>query len=654
MSTLSRTVAIPKWESYIAGRRNGETRHSACARAGISEKTAKMFDAGDPRSSGFELWARLCKGKYPWNGAQFDIPTYGKPGRPYRSVVDTLNRGEAAILKPRNEHAVRALTDFEFFRRRYFGHLSLPWHLEAGYQLADTLEKALAEGERRFVLLNEPPGSGKTTLLHDFGIWVTARNRALRGANVARTEPLAVKNTARMRRAFERPAPQRARAEDRRKGLAVDAEATLAADFGPFQPEGRIDVWTREAFVVLQADGQAIAEKEPTWASYGLDGSIIGNRLDLLLCDDLVDKSNTRTPESRQTAIDNFRDEVEKRIDDGGLCLVAGQRLHRDDLYRYIRDMPAEVDEWDVPDTIPRKYTHIVYPAHSAERCEGLHGRDAPSFPEGCLLDPIRLPWKVLVNERAADPAKFELIYNQDDTFEPDDALARREWVEAAADSARDLWQLPDGVDAPLRVVTVDPSGRQFWALQAWAYEPDGDDGLGGRRYLLDLVNRRMESPDLLDLNYDSKQFFGVLEEWRQMYVAIGRPLQCVVIENNAAQRYLLQASHVRRWGEVHGIRLMGHSTTLRKLDESLGTVGLCRPQWEFGRMSLPGKSSEARATVKVLGDQACRWPVEPNDQVMGHYFFEAVLSELVDAVRPRPTRTAWRPSWMTQMAGVA
>lgn len=660
---MPRSIDAEKWNAYVDGRIRGELFTPAIKRLGISAKAGKMFDAGDPRSSGIEVWLKRCKGKHPWNGAQFAIPEYGRPGRPSRNSPHLSRAQGRVVLKPRNEQAELSLKDFELFRRRYLGHVSLPWHIDVAHHILEARAKARDSGERKFLLLNGPPGPGKSTALRDAGMWATVIDRSIRGANVSMAESLSAKTTGLMKREFERTAPAAAKERDLRWGTAVDAVATLAADFGPFQPEGRIDVWTRDAFTVLQADGVATAEKEPTWSSFGLDSAILGNRFDLMLCDDMIDKKWIRTDDARARAVAIFGDEVETRLDAGGLLVLAGQRLHPEDLYAWARDIEADdFDVWgDVEevnlDQPSRKYFHLTYKAHDDERCNAredatVHHRNAAPWPEGCLLDPLRVPWSVLSKMRTQYPERYFTVYQQEDYFD-DSTLLTEAQLEEAWDPARKLWDRPDGLVNPTCLITVDPSGTNYWAIQAWVYERDGDDGLGGRRYLLDLRNERgMEAGDLLDRSYESGEFFGVLEQFRRNYVDIGLHLSHVIIESNAAQRYLNQYNHVKRWNEVNSVETISHQTGVRKLSETDGVRTLCKAQWKNGRLRLPGGDTASRQQVAPLYKQAMRWPIEPNDQVMAHWFMEVNLPKLIP-VDHRGNSHQWRPSWMNQLVGV-
>ena len=51
----------------------------------------------------------------------------------------------------------------------------------------------------------------------------------------------------------------------------------------------------------------------------------------------------------------------------------------------------------------PAKYSHVVFKAHDDERCTGKHD-DVKPWPDGCLLDPYRIPWKTLEQVKFQNP----------------------------------------------------------------------------------------------------------------------------------------------------------------------------------------------------------------------------------------------------------
>jgi hypothetical protein len=559
--------------------------------------------------------------------------------------------------------AARSLEDFGLFRRRYFGRIASPWQEEA----ANRVIELLASPNKEFVVVNCPPGSGKSTLFtHDIPAWQTARDRSLRGLIGSRTQRQASAYTARLRQTFVRRSPVQAKDEERRKGYALDAVGVLAVDFGAFRPESP-EIWTREGFTVAQRGDTPSDEKESTWTAFGMDAGSLGWRVNEGVWDDLVDKSVIRTAESIENQRMWWEDEGETRIEPDGLMILQGQRMSSVDLYRYALDMVAgDLEEWELeeePDALPRKYHHIVYKAHYDELCTGVHRPgEARPYPDGCLLDPVRLSWRELRAIKANRAAKFEVLYQQQDV-DPSNVLVPKLWVDGGTDPVshevfpgcwdkdRGLCELPDGVTGPLlSVATADPSPTKFWSVQWWNVlrnlEAAPGEDVSGLRYLMDLIRQSMDAPDFLDWNHSSKSFSGVMEEWQQRSVELGRPIQVWIVEANAAQRFMLQYDHVRRWCAARGVRLVAHQTHRNKTDPDYGVQMLAWP-WRRGLVRLPGKQGDpGRPAALKLVDEVTRWPDgQYDDCVMGEWFLEHNLARLwatpVDA-QPR----LWRPRW--------
>jgi hypothetical protein len=559
--------------------------------------------------------------------------------------------------------------DFEFFRRVYLGHLSLPWHVEA----AQTVVAAMASGQKEFIVINAVPGSGKTTLLHDIGAWVTVRERSVRGVFGSRVHNNAKRMMNRLRRTLERTTPPKARQEDIDHGLGVDAHAALAVEYGLFRPLSGGDIWRADEFVVVQADDEPIEEKEPTWSAVGMDTGFLGNRYDLIFWDDLVDRTTVRTLEAVETQRAWWEDEAETRLEPRGALFLVGQRIASNDLYRHCLDKKVPLDEEqaeavaDLPEAEqqaalaeqPAFYRHIAYRAHYEERCHGAHRTDSPAYPAGCLLDPRRVPWREIVRIRSTKPRTYAVQYQQEDA-DPESVLVKKVWVSGGTDpdtntfhpgcwdEGRGLCELPAGLIGPkFSLATVDPSPTKLWALQWWVFCPDAQNQL----FLLDTVRRSMPGNELLDWNNNTQQFYGVMEDWQARSVDLGLPITHWVIEVNAAQRFLLSYDHVRRWlghRPRHPVNLVPHQTTVRKLDDQYG-VDMVRDWWATGRVRLPSRGEGRLAALKLV-DEVTKYPSGyTDDQVMAHWF--AVLHLPNIAVRTDNVVTLNRPSWITSVA---
>jgi hypothetical protein len=608
--------------------------------------------------------ARLSNVSYSWAKQNLaGMPSHGLAFKEAKKAAALHGPVPVSKLKP---EARRALDDFEYFRSRYFGHVSKPWHIEAAKAVVEMLDSP----HKEYVVMNEPPGSGKTTLVHDIACWVTVRRRDIRGLMGSATSKKAETMLKRVRRSLERVTPTRASAEDKDRGLAVDSEATLCADFGLFKPQTGGDLWRADSFIVLQHGEEMIDEKEPTWSAYGMDQDFLGGRYDLIFWDDLVTTQHVRTLEQIEKQREWWDREAESRLEPGGALFLVGQRVASNDLYRHCLDkklLPeddadfeeataamAEGDDEKIAD-LPGKYRHIVYRAHDETRCDNTaHKLDSESWPDGCLLDPRRLAWRDLRAIRANSPAVYATWYQQEDA-DPQQTLVKHVWVTGGTDpetgtyhpgcwdNDRGLCELPKGLVGPkFSIATVDPSPTKMWAVQWWVYAPEA----GHQLFLLDTVRRSMPGNELLDWNNNTQQHYGLMEEWQQRSVALGIPITDWIVEVNAAQRFLLQFDHMRRWIASNRTNVRPHTTTVRKNDADLG-VDMTRDWWKFGRIRLPGKGAARTASLKLV-EEVQRYPnAYLDDQVMASYFCILHLPELSAGWEIKEPPQFQRPTWL-------
>ena len=228
-------------------------------------------------------------------------------------------------------------------------------------------------------------------------------------------------------------------------------------------------------------------------------------------------------------------------------------------------DFGAEEDDEEIDPEAPQvtegerkgmKYHHIVFKAHYEEKCtEANHKPGAPSYPDGCLLSTWRLPWREIKTIMAQSEARFEVIYQQQDSA-TSEVLVPKAWIYGDSshfgclDDTRNVLEVPKGLTNLFSVVTIDPSPTQLWGITWWLYHPETE-----QRFLFDLENRKMDASDLLDFNYNDNVFYGLMEEWQATSRSLGVPISHWVVEINAAQRFLLQYQHTRRWCGVNGHR---------------------------------------------------------------------------------------------------
>ena len=601
---------------------------------------------------------------YSW--AKLHLSKQPAGGRAFREKQLESRIGGPVPFDRLCDRAKRGLEDFDYFRQVYLGHMPTPWQALAAEQIAELL----ATDEKEYVVLNMPPGSGKSTMLHDVACWMTVRNRGIRGLMGAATSRKANQFLGRIRRSLERVTPVRASDEDKRRGSGCDAESTLARDYGLFKPPANGDLWRADAFVVLQHGDELIDEKEPTWSAYGMDQDFLGGRFDLVLWDDLVTKKTLKTAEAIESQRDWYDSEAESRLEPGGAFFLVGQRLGALDLYRHALDKKLDpeddaeleaLEQLDAHDRKaalvdqPGKYRHIVYRAHDETRCESDHSRDAAYWPDGCLLDPFRLSWRELRGIKANTPEKYATVYQQEDA-DPKAAFVKSVWVSGGTDpeegtyhpgcwdSERSLCELPQNLVGPkFSFATVDPSPTKLWAIQWWAYVPEAAHQL----FLLDTVRRSMPGNELLDWNNNTGQFYGLMDEWQRRSVDLDLPIRDWIIEINAAQRFLLQYDHVRRWVAEHRVNMRPHETTMRKADDTFG-VDMIRDWWRHGRIRLPGKGLTARtAALKLVEEVTNYGGALTDDQVLACWFGIKALPDISAGWDVQEAPRFARPSWL-------
>ena len=633
--TSGRAIDEATWFRYQDLRDGGMSMYGAAKKIGVSYRAASDFEKGIGSAV----------------------------GRAAKKAFDAARTPAVIPYDDLSPEAREAYNDIEVFARRYFGLILMPWQLEATSRIMELQ----ASPQEEYVVINAPPGSGKSTFFtRILPAWATVRDRTIRGMIGSHTNRLAEWYTRRLKGEFERSIPVMAEAKDLKLGLALDAEVTLLGEYGRFKPDVK-EVWRGDQFTVAQEGDIPVSEKEPTWTCFGVDSGFLGGRFDLIIWDDLYDPRKMRTAEARDD-LKRWWDEVaETRLEPGGLLVLQGQRMAGDDIYRYALDKQVVMDEdedWeaDVPEELKlggRRYHHLAYKAHYEDRCEKNHRLDGDPWPVGCLLYPRRLNWKQLSHVKSQTPDRYAVLYQQDDA-DPASVLVDPVWISGGTgvdgvehqgcwDADRDLWELPKNLPGDVIIVaTADPSPSKFWALQVWAYVPES-----GFRYLLESYRQKMDAPAFLDWNQEEGVFTGIAEEWWQRSADMGRPIQYWIVEANAAQKFILQYDHFRRWSAKRAVNLIPHYTHSRNKGDPDYGVQMLAPLYRHGRVRLPGKQrTDARPHALLLVNEVTKWSPDghgsaTDDCVMAQWFLEHNLPNIS---LPRGNVTSlWRPSWIKE-----
>lgn len=610
-----RKVELDRWGRYFGERNLGFGVVEAARRARLGVSSAYRFERGDPGCVGLEAAAVLGV-----------------------SVV-----GGLVVAQPLSVEARRALDDFGLFRLRFFGRRSTEWQERAAYEVL----RSLGSGDREFVVMNEPPGSGKSTLFsHDIPCWLIARDRRIRIMVGSRTERQARMYVGRIKRSLEREVPLRADVESLERGLALDAVACLVDDFGAFKPEGRSDKWRAEELVVRQLDGVSLDDKEATVSAWGQDSGFLGGRYDLVIWDDLVDRKNHRTAEGKQELREWWDSEAESRLEPGATLLLQGQRIAHDDLYRYCLDKKRM-------DGSP-KYRHVVFKAHDEDRCTGDHVGLSDPWPKSCLLDPHRLPWSDLETIAHNNPRAYRVLYQQEDG-DVVGGLVDPAWITGGVD--QDGYPAPGCLDKerglldpPAHLldgegwsfVTVDPSPTEWWGVIWWLYDPESQN-----RYVVDMHRRRMNPEQFLSLDLNDFTWSGLIDDLHDQSVELGIPISHVVVEVNAAQRWLLSQPHVQKWSALTGVSFVPHTTSINKQDPKFGIESI-GDLFRQGFIRLPWGDLRSRSIVQFLIDEATRYPdADTSDLLMATWFHKLAVENHYNPRKDGLYRLN-RPAWLS------
>ena len=301
-------IELRQWERYFKAREMGLGVEAAAKKAHLSPATAYRFERGDQSSSGLEAASILGIDRVAGN------------------LVD----------KPLSPEALRALEDFAFFRLRYFGRKSTPWQERAAYDVLRAMETPTVNTSS-----STAPGSGKSTLFtHDIACWLIARDRTIRLQIGSRTERQARMYVGRIKV----PGARRTHARGRRvahprhrlrRCRHPPGRLRRVPPRGPQRPVAR-------GSPRRPTDRRRLPRRQgATVSAWGQDSGFLGGRFDLVLWDDLVDRKNSKTIESRESLIEWWGTEAETRVEARRGPHPPGQRIGAFDLYKYARSTCA-------------------------------------------------------------------------------------------------------------------------------------------------------------------------------------------------------------------------------------------------------------------------------------------------------------------------
>lgn len=489
--------------------------------------------------------------------------------------------------------------DFNYFTEEILGFDNAPHQKEwCG---------VLGNEEYRKLVVAAPRGHSKTTVFSvNYPLWRIAQNPNIRILLVSAADTQSQSFLREIKGRIERDQ------------MYVD----FAGQLKPSQPEK----WTDKEIILKRTRTDL---KDPTISTVSVEGTILSKRADEIVCDDLLNFENTRTPEQRQKIKDWFNLVLLPVLEPGGRLIVAGTIWQVDDLmeellkdpmfdyrkkYQAIIQEPTHKELWE-------QWCNFLLEERDDRKDRARAFRDANRvlMDEGVrVLWPARRSYEDLYMIRYSDPYAFARAYQNDPASRPSQ-LIKREWIEAALKRGKDL-KLQDapfmeyteltteGVDLAISQENLSDDTAKV-TLDKLKYDWGG---LKAGSYVLRQIKRgKMTGGETKAMI--STDFYAI------------RP-NGIRVESVAYQEYL-----VRELNDG-GIPVRGHRTGSEKWDSSVGvnTIGTLL---EHGQLALPSDPHDAR-TKDLIGKLVAEMLAFPEghtgDSLMALWFSYLEMVEII------------------------
>lgn len=487
------------------------------------------------------------------------------------------------------------------------------------------------------VLINVPPDHAKsTTFTVNYTVWRIHKNPNIRIAIVSQSRRLAEKFLYEIKLKLASPIYREMHLRFAPQGgwnPTVSDGNTPAVD-GAIWAANRIHVRGKN-------ETQGDIQKDPTVQAIGLGTSLYGDRLDMILMDDVVVVKNAREVERQMLILER---ELESRLppeaEGGGLLAILGTRIGPSDLYKHLNDIEDHDGE--------RVWTRLRMPA-VLDYGDGTSDTWVTLWPE-------RWPGKSL--SRRKRDANWNLVYQQLDV--DDDMTFKTEAIEASVNDHRMAGSPipetgPAGREGGMRGLYVigglDPATVGCTAMVVIGLDPET-----GKRHILDGFNKAGTSPTQMREKVKALTDQWHIHEW--------------VIERNAFQRFLTQDPELTQFLRSRGCKLTEHVTSTNKFDADFGIATMAplfescgepdpkRPgRWkrtpESALMELPAPRSAAWVSelIQQLGSwQPSGMLVEAKTDLVMALWFTHIGAQVV-MNRKRAKRTHRESPFMTVAA---
>lgn len=395
----------------------------------------------------------------------------------------------------------------------------------------------------RISVIHGPTGFGKTDQLIGRVLWELGRDPSLRVAIVRKSFDAAKEIVQKIKRQIEQ-------------------NKILRAIF-PHMRAG--NPWSDE---VLRLEGAGLDTTTNSVTPFGLDGPLLGKRVDLLVIDDANDPENTRTEESRKKGI-KWADEVaQSRLTTHGRMIITANAWHREDIaHTYAKRRGVAYKKYQAEDPVTGE---LLWPSfRGREYLDALKNTMSPTAYARTMLcelgdDATRIFSAQVIARALLGGAGLKPVRAVQRTFDVAGEVVDYDRIMWGTPGARDEYDVLIGVD----LATGETERRRktdFTVLFDLGVHVDT-----GRRRVLWIEKGRYAGPHTVRRLGEHKTRYSPRR---------------VLVESNAQQRFLLQfLAEVPGWDAL----VTPFHTDGSKWSESLGIEGIAG-EMMAGRWQIPG-----------------------------------------------------------------
>lgn len=425
--------------------------------------------------------------------------------------------------------------------------------------------------DNRWIMLEAPRSHSKTTTFTvNYSLWEIARNRNIR--------IVIVSNSYTQSTSFLREITSHIERNERLKEV-----------YGKIMPDNPTR-WTAADIIVDRSNAKL---KDPTVSATSIGGSVLARRADIIISDDILDDSNTRTLEQRKKTEDWFWKVLLPVLEPTGRLVVVGTAWNVEDLYEKL----LKSNEFSVR----KKYKAII----DEDKKE--------------VMWKSRWSYETLMKLKGAmGSLAFNQAY-QNEALSAEDAVFKSEWLQDAKRKGmqRTLINNLDYAkwDMGKLVVTAGVdlaiSQKKESDFTAMAVIGQTRDGVKIPLWL---------SREKLTPAQTKSHIIALSERYNP---------DLIIVENNAYQEALR-----RDLADTTSLPVKGYTTGGEKYDVDIGINSLA-VEFENGKWILPYSSSDPYTIqmIDVLVDGLLRFPSgHTEDLVMALWFANTGLRQLTQS----------------------